>query len=95
MQRRKQNPAISLPVIEAHYNNMGTSLVALEVKNLPANAGDRCSFDPWVGKIPWSRKWQPAPVLLLGKLHGQRSLAGCRPHGLEGSDMTEHTTIEP
>ena len=25
----------------------------------PGNAGDikRCGFDPWVGKIPWSRKW--------------------------------------
>ena len=21
-------------------------------------------FDPWVGKIPWKRKWQPTPVLL-------------------------------
>ena len=19
----------------------------------------RCGFDPWIGKIPWSRKWQP------------------------------------
>ena len=31
------------------------------VKNLPANAGDtrkRHGFDPWVGKIPWRRKWQ-------------------------------------
>ena len=25
------------------------------VKNLPANAGDR--FNPWVGTIPWRRKW--------------------------------------
>ena len=25
----------------------------------------RCRFDPWVGKIPWSRKWQPMPVFLL------------------------------
>ena len=24
----------------------------------------------------WSRKWQPAPVFLAGKSHGQRSLAG-------------------
>jgi len=32
----------------------------------------RQGFDPWVGKIPWSRKWQPAPVLLPGKFHGQR-----------------------
>ena len=25
----------------------------------------RLGFDPWVGKIPWSRKWQPTPVFLL------------------------------
>ena len=36
----------------------------------------RCKFDPWVRKIPWRRKWQPTPVFLLGKSHGQRSLAG-------------------
>ena len=33
-------------------------------------------FDPWVRKIPWGRKWQPTPVFLPGKSHGQRSLAG-------------------
>ena len=33
----------------------------------------RCEFDPWVGKIPWRRKWQPTPVLLPGESHGQRS----------------------
>jgi len=44
------------------------------VKNPPANAGDR--FDPWVRKMPWRRKWQPPPVLLPGKSHGQRRLAG-------------------
>ena len=27
----------------------------------------RHGFDPWVGKIPWSRKWQPTPVFLPGK----------------------------
>ena len=27
-------------------------------------------FDPWVGKIPWSRKWQQAPVALPEKFHG-------------------------
>jgi len=36
----------------------------------------RCRFDPWVGKILWSRKWQPTPVFLLGKFHEQRSLVG-------------------
>ena len=58
------------------------------------DAGDRRRrFDPWVGKIPWRRKWQPTPVLLPGKSHGQRSLVGFRPWGLQESDMTvaEHT----
>ena len=43
------------------------------VKNLPANAGDvkRCGFDPWVRKIPWRREWQPTPLFLPGKSHGQ------------------------
>ena len=34
----------------------------------------RCGFEHWVWKIPWGRKWQPTPVFLSGKLHGQRSL---------------------
>ena len=33
-------------------------------------------FDPWVGKIPWRRKWQPTPVFLPGQTHEQRSLVG-------------------
>ena len=36
----------------------------------------RPGFDLWVGKILWRRKWQPIPVFLPGKSHGQRSLAG-------------------
>ena len=36
----------------------------------------RPGFNPWVGKISWRRKWQPAPVFLPGKSHGQRSLIG-------------------
>ena len=33
---------------------------------------------------PWRRKWQPTPVFLPGKPHGQRSLAGYSPWGHEG-----------
>ena len=47
-------------------------------------------FDPWVGKIPWSRKWQPAPILLPGKLHGQWSLVHYSPWGHREVDTTEH-----
>ena len=47
------------------------------IKNPPANAGDiRDSFDPWLGKIRWRRKWQPTPVFLPGESHGQRRLVG-------------------
>ena len=64
-------------------------------KNLPANAGDRrCGFDLWVGKILWRRKWQPTPVFLPGKFHGQRSLAGYSPLGAKSQTRLrnwEHT----
>ena len=36
----------------------------------------RHEFDPWVGKIPWRKKWWPTPVFLPGKSHGQRTLVG-------------------
>ena len=38
-------------------------------------------LDPWVRKILWRRKWQPTPVFLPGKSHGQRSLVGYSPWG--------------
>ena len=47
----------------------------------PVNSGvvrDEGSI-PWVRKIPWSRKWQPGPVLSPGKFHGQRSLVDYSP----------------
>ena len=39
----------------------------------------RREFDPWVGKIPWRRKWQRTPEFLPGKSREQRSLARCSP----------------
>ena len=48
------------------------------VKNLHVNAGDagEPGCDPWLREIPWRRKWQPTPVFLPGKSHGQGSLVG-------------------
>ena len=51
----------------------------------------RHGFDPWVGKILWSRKWQPTPAFLPGESHGQRSLVSYSPWGCKESDMTEAT----
>ena len=49
------------------------------------------SKDPWVGKVPWRRKWQPTPVFLPGKPHGQRSLAGYSSEDHKELFTTEHT----
>ena len=49
----------------------------------------RLRFNPWVGKIPWRRKWQPTLVLLPREFHGQRSQVGYSPQGHKGSDLTE------
>ena len=49
-------------------------------------------FDPWVGKI-WRRAWQPTPVFLPGKSHGQRCLAGYSLWDRKELDMTELLTF--
>ena len=49
-----------------------------------------CGFDPWIGKIPWRRKWQSIPVFMCGKPHGWRILAGYSPWGCKELDMIEH-----
>ena len=45
--------------------------------------------EPWIRSlgwtIPWRRKWHPTSVFLLGKPHGQRSLAGYIGHGVPRS----------
>ena len=54
----------------------------LSSKEYACSAGEmcrRCGFNSWVVKIPWRRKWQPTPVFLPGKSHGQRSLVGYSP----------------
>ena len=50
----------------------------------------RQRFDPWVGKSPWRRKWQPTPLFLPRKSSGQGSLAGYSPCGRKDSDTAEH-----
>ena len=62
------------------------------VKNLPANAGDmKYGSNPWVRKIPRSRKWQLTPGFLPGKFQGQRNLAGYSPWSTKELDLIEHT----
>ena len=70
--------------------------MVLVVKNLPASvreAGDT-GWIPGSGRSPGggtTSYWQPTPVFLSGKFHGQRSLAGYSPWDHKESDMTETT----
>ena len=51
----------------------------------------RPRLDPWVGKIPWRREWQPTLVFLPGEVHGQRSLVDYHRWGLELSLHVAYT----
>ena len=59
------------------------------VKNLPEVQETR--FDPWFGKIPWRKAWQPTPVFLPEEFHGQRSLVGYSLWDYKVLDGTEAT----
>ena len=68
-------PWLFFTVLIQMYLSLRASLIAQMVKNLPEMKETR------VRKIPWRRKWQPTPVFLPGKSHGQRSLVGYSPWG--------------
>ena len=53
----------------------------LSCEKSACNAGDTgySGSIPWIGKIPWRRKWQPTSVFLPGGSHGQRSMEGYSP----------------
>ena len=69
------------------YVSYTSSPMAQTVKNLPEM--QETQVHPWVGKIPWKRKWQPTRVFLPGESHGRRSLVGCSPQGPKEWDSTE------
>ena len=56
---------------------------------LPVHEIQGLRFNPWIRKTPWRRKWQPTPVFLPGRFHGQRSLAGYSPWGHKELDTAE------
>ena len=64
------------------------SLMAQSIKEYTCQSSrhKRCVWGPWARKIFWRRKWQPTPVFLPAKSHGQRSLMGSSPRGHIESD---------
>ena len=71
--------------------------MVLAVKNLPANVGDArdVGSTPGSGRSLEEEKWQPTPVFLLGKSHGQGSLAGYSSWGCKrvGQDLVTKQQI--
>ena len=71
--------------------DIGDLLVVQTVKNLPAMQETRvwslCREDPL------EKEWQPTPLFLPGKSHGQRTLAGYNSWGRKDWDMTERLTV--
>ena len=57
---------------------------------------ERHGFDPWVGKIPWRRAWQPTPAFLPGESRGQRGLeaavCGVAKSQIRLKPLSMHTT---
>ena len=61
------------------------------LKNLPTMEEIKPRFDPWVGKIPWKRKWQSTPVFLTGESHEQKSLVGYSSWGCKELELLTRT----
>ena len=63
------------------------NLVGQLIKSPPAMQENQ--FDPWIGKIPSRRAWQPTPVFLPRESPWTERPAGYSPWGCKESDMTE------
>ena len=92
---------LASPIPYSWYTNLSFNLLLKTELGLPRWCSGKEStcqserymrprFDPWVGKMPWSRKQKPTPVFLPGKFHGQRNLMGYSPWDWEDLNMTEH-----
>ena len=98
LQTRKQGQRgickVTRPITNRFPTNRASQM-ALELKNLPANAGDirDAGSIPGCGRFPEEKKWQPTPVFLPGKSHGQRSLVGYSPWGCKASVTNECTRV--
>ena len=73
------------------HTDMRAHIVAQLVKNRPAVQETRVRSLGW--EDPWKRKWQPTPVSLPGKSHGQRSLVSCSPWRCKELGTTEQLTL--
>ena len=79
---------MSVGIHEYTFVHLGLSRWYSSKKSCQCRRPKRHRFDPWVRKMPWSRKWQPTPAFSPGKFHGKRSLMGSQRVGRDWA--TEH-----
>ena len=72
--------------------SMGSQRVRLteQLFSTEGGATGRMQVHSWVRKTLWSKKWQPSPVSLPVKSHGQRTLVSYSLQGLKEMDTTGH-----
>ena len=68
-------------------------VVAQTGKNLPTMQEIEPRVQSWAREDALRREWQPTPVFLPGKFHGQRNLTGYSPRGCKELDMTEELQL--
>ena len=81
------NSFTSLLSSQLNYDLFIIFPVAHMVKNPPII--QETGFEPWVGKIPWRRAWQPTPVFLPGESPWTEEPGGLQSMGWQRVRMTE------
>lgn len=82
-------PHRTLTIVVCPFSEM-VSLVAQLVICLQCR---RPWLDPWAGKIPWRRAWQPTSVFLPEESRGRRNLVGYSSWDLKERDTAEQLTL--
>ena len=68
IRKKSSNNTLIIVTLDKIYNSKSTLF--------SKDTSVRPEFNPWVGNIPWRRKWLPSPVFWPGQFHGLYSQWG-------------------
>ena len=74
-----QMPGRHVCAVNSDYRARFSVVAQWEIICRPVEETQETRVRSLVGKVPWSKKWQPSPVFWPGAAHGQRSLVGYSP----------------
>ena len=87
--KKKKKNLDKVDIEGTHFNILGLPGWLSGRIYLPMQEAEEMQVRSLDRKIPWGRKWQPTPVFLPGKFHGQKSLVGYSPWGCKELDTAE------